>query len=298
MKCDKRWVNFVLLFGLWLIWGYSWIIVKNGLPYIGPFRMGFLFPLIGALTLLPVLVATGRSLKPTPFWPSFLLGMTQTAGYTVLALSALLAGGVGKVSVLSYTMPFWTLLLARMVLNERLQPRQWLAVSLALFGLALLLEPWSFDASPWPTLLALGSGLIWAVSAVIARRWTRDASIDPVALTFWQLLWGMVPLGLLAWWIPAPETVWNTALIAALLYNGVLCFGLGCAVWLMLLSRLSAGVVGLNVLAVPVFSVLFAWLQLNEVPRDVEAAGMLLIIVALLVLAQHSWQSDRAGRPA
>ena len=54
---------------------------------------------------------------------------------------ALESGGAGKTSVLTYTMPFWLLLLAWAFLGERLRGVQWLAVALALAGLVLVLEP-------------------------------------------------------------------------------------------------------------------------------------------------------------
>jgi drug/metabolite transporter (DMT)-like permease len=282
---ESRGLSAALLIGLWLVWGYSWTASKLGLPYIGPLQLAFWRTLFGLATLAAVLIARGGSLRPTPFWPTFWLGMTQTAGFGALTTLALLAGGAGKVSVLAYTMPFWTLLLARRYLGERLHPMQWGAVLLALAGLVLILRPWHWQGSPLSDLLAVGGGLAWAASAVIAKKMRRRHRVGTLELTFWQMFWGILPLGILAFLLPAPAAHWTWQLWAVLLYVGVLASGLGWLVWLVLLSRLTAGMAGLNVLAIPAVAVLLAWLQLGEAPDAIEATGMALIGLALALIA-------------
>lgn len=296
MKSDSRWLSVALLLGLWLVWGYSWTASKLGLPYMAPLQLAFWRTVFGIVTLAVVLLASGRRLRPTPFWPTFWLGMTQTAGFGALTTLALLAGGAGKVSVLAYTMPFWTLLLARRYLNERLHPLHWGAVLLALAGLILILQPWHLHGSPLSDLLALAGGLAWAVSAVIAKRLRRRHRVGTLELTFWQMLWGILPLGALALLLPAPAPHWTWQLWAVLLYVGVLASGLGWLVWLVLLSRLTAGMAGLNVLAIPAVAVLLAWLQLGEAPDRVEASGMLLIAVALALIAMITLRREQCAR--
>jgi len=295
VKQEPRWQSAGLLLGLWLIWAYSWTASKLGLPYIGALQLAFWRTALGVITLAAVLVARGRGFWPTPFWPTFWLGMTQTAGFGALTTLALLAGGAGKVSVLAYTMPFWTLLLARLFLNERLHGLQWGAVLLALCGLILILEPWSLHSNPLSDLLALSGGVSWALSAVIAKRLRARHRVNTLDLTFWQMLWGLIPLALLAWWVPAPATHWTWQLWAVLLYIGILASGLGWLVWLLILARLSAGTAGMNVLAIPAVAVLLAWLQLGETPSRCEAFGMVMVGVALGLLAFFSWWRERLG---
>ena len=55
-------------------------------------------------------------------------------------MTALHDAGAGKVSVLTYTMPFWLLLLAWSFLGERLRGVQWLAVVLSFAGLVLVVR--------------------------------------------------------------------------------------------------------------------------------------------------------------
>lgn len=292
MIAKSRWMSISLLVGLWIIWGYSWTASKLGLPYIGALQLIFWRTFLGVLTLALVMLWRSTPFKLPPFWPTFWLGMTQTAGFGTLTTMALLAGGAGKVSVLAYTMPFWTLLLARVYLNERLHWLQCWAVLVAFAGLVLVLEPWSLHSSMVSNALAVAGGAAWAVSAVIAKRLQQRHRVVTLSLAFWQMLWGLIPLGVLALIFPSTSTQWCWQLIIVLLYVGVLASGLGWLVWLLLLSRLSAGMAGLNVLAIPAVAVLLAWLQLGETPDLSEAGGMVLIGIALALLAWIGGRSE------
>lgn len=101
------------------IWGYNWVVMKTALRYAGPFDFAALRTFFGALALFAVAVLLRRPLKPAALPALALLGFLQTALFTALAMWALVSAGAGKVAVLVYTMPFWALLLARFLLDER-----------------------------------------------------------------------------------------------------------------------------------------------------------------------------------
>ena len=115
--------------------------MKIGLGYAQPFTFAALRTFLGALSLLPLLIVLRRSLRPQAVGYTIVIGLLQTTGFVGLLMWALQSGGAGKTSVLTYTMPFWLLLLAWAFLGERLRGTQWLAVGLALAGLLLVLEP-------------------------------------------------------------------------------------------------------------------------------------------------------------
>ncbi|MGL4205310.1 MAG: DMT family transporter [Aeromonadaceae bacterium] len=286
--------NIVLLLGLWLVWGYSWVASKVGLAFATPLQMAEYRLSFAVLTLGGLLLWRRSSLRPPPLWPTLWLGLTQTTGFTLLSTLALLTAGTGKVTVLCYTMPFWTLLLARIFLNERISPQQWLAVALAFSGLICVLEPW-LGASWQGELLAIGAGISWAISAIVAKRLRAKHQIDTLDLTFWQLLLGLIPLFGISFAFEQPAVNWQPAFWLVLIFNGCIAAGLGWLVWLHLLSRLSASTAGLNVLAIPAVALLCAWLQLDDVPSLAEGVGIALIALALGLLATMNHFLDRAA---
>jgi uncharacterized membrane protein len=111
-----------------LIWGYNWVVMKIGLGYAQPFAFSALRTFLGALSLFLLLIVLRRSLRPQAVGFTIIIGLLQTTAFVGLLMWALQSGGAGKTSVLTYTMPFWLLLLAWVFLGERLRGTQWLAV--------------------------------------------------------------------------------------------------------------------------------------------------------------------------
>jgi len=276
-----------------LIWGYNWVVMKVGLQYTQPFTFSALRTLLGAVSLFAVLLVLRRPLRPPPLRWTIAIGLLQTTGFVGLMMWALESGGAGKTSVLTYTMPFWLLLLAWAFLGERLRGAQWLAVALALCGLVLVLEPWRLQGT-FSSLLAVAGGLSWACSAVVVKRFqAAHGDVDILSLTTWQMLFGSLPLVLIAalTWQGSPD--WSPVFVAALAYNVILGNALAWLLWLFGLRRLSAGAAGIATLATPVIGVAAAWIQLGERPSAGEAAGMALIIGALAIVTARGLAAGR-----
>lgn len=267
-----------------LVWGYNWVVVKVALAYAAPFVFAAERVLGGGLCLLLLLLLFHKPFWPRHPWRSLLLGLLQTTLFTGCTTWALVHGGAGKSAVLVFTMPFWLLLLAPMFLHERLRGLQWLAVVLAFAGLMLIFAPWRHGADLSSSALAIGGGIAWALSVLVAKRIPVKGPWDLLSLTGWQMVLGSLPLILLAWWVPGGATDWTPVYAAALAYNVVFATALAWLLWLFIVGRLPATVSGLSSLIIPVVGVLSGWLQLGERPSAEEAAGMLLVFGALLLL--------------
>jgi len=152
-----------------LIWGYNWVVMKVALNYSQPFTFAPVRAFCGAIYLFILILVMRRPLRPKAFALTALLGLLQTTGFVGLIMWALESGGAGKTSVLVYIMPFWLLLMAWVVLGEKLRGLQWLSVGLALAGLIFILSPWKMQGSLMSTCLAVIAGISWAGSAVVAK---------------------------------------------------------------------------------------------------------------------------------
>jgi len=270
---------------LTVIWGYNWVAMKLALHYAGPFVFAAMRTSLGGACLLLLLLLARK-----PFWPkrpgrALLLGLFQTTLFIGLVCWALVSGSAGKSAVLAYTMPFWVILLAPLFLGEHLRGLQWLAVGLAFAGLLLIFSPWQKAPDLFSCLLALGAGMAWGVSVIVAKKTPVDGPWDLLSLTGWQMLLGAVPLAVIAALVPAPPVQWTWTFDWTLFYNVIPANALAWALWLFAVGRLSATLSGLASLAAPVVGVLAGWLQLGERPGDAELGGMLLVFVALALLA-------------
>ena len=279
------------LAALTLIWSYNWIVMKQALAYAGPFTFSALRYVGGTAVLFALLALKREPLAPPPWRPTLAIGLAQTTGFQALVQWALVHGGAGKTALLAYTMPFWTVLLAWLLLRDRPRRAQWISIALAALGLLLVLEPWRGVGDAGSAALAIAGGLAWAAGTVLAKRVFDRHTISALRLTAWQMLAGTVALVVLALVIPERAVAWTPGLLAALAYNVLLASGVGWALWLTVVQRLPAAIAGLTSLAIPVAGVLFAWALLGERPDAAEAAGIALIALALLTLLR----ARRAG---
>jgi len=297
-KQERSQVPAVLaLIALAAIWGYNWVVMKVAVQYSPPFDLAALRALLGALSLFLVMFWLRKSIWPKEILETFLLGSLQTSGLIGLSTWALVSGGAGKTSVLLYTMPFWVLVLAWPILGERIQGVQWIAAILALSGLLFILAPLNLNSDLGSKGLALLSGISWAMSVIVAKRLRQKTNLDLLSLTAWQMLFGSIPLVVIALLLPSLPIVWSSSFIGALIYNVIPGSAVAWLLWLYVLSRLSAGVASLGMLSNPVVGVLTAWVQLGERPGLAESLGMLLIGSALVLLSVQGLKHNRQVTP-
>lgn len=278
----------VALAALTLVWSYNWVVMKEVLQHAGP--LGFLAwrASLATLVLFVVLVARREPLRPPPLLPTALIGVLQIALFGLLIQWALVEGGAGRTALLTYTMPFWLVVLARFALGERMSPAQWGCIGLAALGLVLVIEPWHGLGGIASTAMALGAGICWALAVVVSKRLfaRAGAGITPLALTAWQMLFGAIVLVIVAALVPERRIDWSAAFVGALAYNALLASSLAWLLWTYVVQRLPAGIAGLTSLAIPVCGVLFAWALLGERPSLVEGIGIVLVAVALFGISR------------
>lgn len=277
-----------------LVWGYSWILNKLALAELAPFTFSAWRMFIAAGCLLLAMALTGRSLRPRR-WPELLrLGVVQTSAFVGLSMWALVEGSVGRTSILVFTMPFWTVAFAWPLLGERIRDWQWLALTLAMLGLLLLVRPWDPQGSVLGKLLAVASGMAWALGSVEVKRMQRKAPMDLLALTTWQMVFGAFPLLAMSVALGEPAPVWNTRIVVILLLLAIVSTALCWFLWLYVLRRLPTSVASMSTLTIPVVAILAAHLQLGEQTAPTEVAGMACVGLALLVLTLAGWHRGRA----
>src|SRR5512146_3254415 len=189
---DSRRQALIALALMSLIWSLNWIVMKRAMLYIGPFDFSALRTTFGTVLLFALLWWRGESLAPPPLRDTILIGAAQTGAFQLLVQLSLVDGGAGKMALLAYTMPFWVIAFAWMLLGERPGPRQWFCLGLAAAGLVLVMEPWREIGSLHSCLLALGGGGCWGLATVLTKRLFQRAAITPLRLTAWQALSGTI----------------------------------------------------------------------------------------------------------
>jgi len=262
----------------------------------------------GAFLFLLAFVAVNRPgrlkihRKEWPFLVAYgIFGVAMTQYLFFVALRYL---PVGIALLIEFTAPVFVALWFRFVLKEPTRRSVWLALTVALLGLALVAEVWrgfSFEVIG----LAAALGAAFALSAhylITDRQMRQPAPRDPVSLTMWgfgfaSLFWVVVqpwrsfpwselsgtsdpalgpilgdrPLGVLSVWMIIMGTVVPFWLVVASMRH---------------LRASQASVIGLTE---PLLAIVIAWMVLSEALSWAQLLGGALILLGV-VLAERSRQ--------
>lgn len=290
-------LSFAALILLSFIWGYGWVFMKLGLLDAGPFTFAGLRTLLGGLCLLAALPLSGRPLRLERGWEIARLGFVTTTASVGCSQMALVSGAANRTSILMYTMPFITLLLARPALGEKVRGAQWLAIASAGAGLLAVVQPWTGHGQLLSQLLILSAALFWSLSAIMTKRMLARAPMDLLSMTAWQMTLGSMALLALAWFMDESPPIWTPRFLLSLTATGFISTGFGWFLWAWLLNRLPAGMASMMTLMVPVVAVTSTSLHLGEALAGSDLLGMGLIVLGLVVLSWQAIASHRAARP-
>jgi len=289
----RRWLPALALIVLSLTWGYTWVLAKQGLAYAPPFAFAAERCVGAALALIIAVKLSGRRLSLVAPRQTIAIGLAQVAGFMIFQTWALVEGGPGKTAVLIFTMPIWTLLLAWPILGERVRGKQWLAAASTLGGLLLIIEPWDMHASLFSKFLGLMAALCWATGTILVKRLRSQTPVDLLTLTMWQMIFGAVPLVLLAFIVPERSTDWSGSYLGILAFMSIASTAMCWWLWIYILDRVPAWEASLSVLGTPVVAILSSRLIFGEAFKSTEIAGILLIGSGLALLSLLGWAASR-----
>lgn len=258
------------------VWGVSWWPLRamdsHGLHPL--WATALIFVVSSAVILLARPAALGQCRRqPALLW------LLVAAGTTNASFNwGVVAGDVVRVVLLFYLMPLWSLLLARVLLGERLRSRAVARVLVALTGAAIVL--WPRDGAGLvfgvADLLGLLGGLSFAFNNVMLRR-LSDAPQAARALSMFAGGAVVSAVLALALQMPAPSLAGAGGWLAWLLPLAVAFLASNLALQHGA-ARLPASVTALVMLSEIVFATVSAVLLGGGRPDATTALGGLLIL--------------------
>jgi drug/metabolite transporter (DMT)-like permease len=296
-----RFTNWLVLLATLSLWSGNWIVARAVRDEVAP-GIATVGRLIIVLVVLLPFTFSGLQKKIRELTPKdwqILAAMGFAGGGIHLALQWLGLHYTTATSGVLYlsTAPIFVLLMAPLLLKERIAARQWLGVAISFCGIATIasqgdparLASLSFNRGD---LMALASMVMWASYTVLLRL-RRDA-LDVAELIVVVCAFG---LAFMAPWLAverAPLPFHATAIVA-ILYSAIGSLLLAYAGWSYVVSRLGAARAGATMHLMPAIGVALAATFLGEYPRWFHFAGIGLILagVALSTLKASSASSSR-----
>lgn len=276
------------------VWGSTYLATTELLPPDRPL-------LAAAVRALPaglVLLAATRVLPAGVWWwRSLVLGTLNIGAFFYLLFVAayLLPGGVA--ALVMSVQPMLVLLLAALLLGDRIRPVHVVATLLGTGGVGLLVLGPAAVLDPVGVLAGLAAAASMAAGIVLTKRWGRPPGVGVLALTGWQLTAGgllLAPATLLVEGLPDHVTAPNLLGFAYLSTVGAL---LAYTVWFRGVERLPALAVSFLSFASPLTATALGFLVLGQTLTPVQGAGALVAVsaVVLVQLAAYRQTGGSAG---
>ncbi len=259
-----------LLVGIFLL--SSNFIVGNYGKAIPPWQLAFLRFLIAFLIMLPIAFSSLQKAWPIlkSHWHLLLvygtLGIAIPGGFAYISLHETSAINGAFIFTSS---PIFTLIIAWLLIGEKLTPLQWLGVMITLVGVLiiigkgnihLLLHMKFTTGDLWMS----ANAICWAVYTVLIKHW--KIAIDPLALLTSMILMGLLvvlPFCVAEILHHALITI-NLRNILTVLYAGTIGGAFAYFYYIRGVIAIGAAKTGLLIYLIPVFATLQAVLFLHE----------------------------------
>jgi drug/metabolite transporter (DMT)-like permease len=192
-------------------------------------------------------------------------------------------------AVLGFTAPMFAVVIAALVMRERIGPWRWTAVVLGFIGVVVVAQPWG-GGEPIP-LLGAAAALTAALLIAVINFQIRDLarSEDPVAITFWFAAFGTPIAACALPFFASAHSAWQWTLLIAL--------GLaGTGGQVLLAASLRHGAVASVIVmdyTTIVWATLYGWAVWDHLPTAATLAGAPLVIAAGAVIA---WREHRLSK--
>lgn len=271
-----------------LFWGLNWPVVKILLDGVGPWTLRA-YGLAAAFVVLALTTVAMRQspIVPRSHWPQLVIAaLLNVVCFNILAVFAQMSMPASRAVILTYTMPLWSVVFARLMLGEKIDLLRGAALALGAGGIAVLARPfWAqFMAGELPLglIYVMAAAITWAAGTIYTKKVQIPGA--PIAITAWQILIGAVVcrVGLELFETPRLE-LGRPEIALAFFYHVTLPQAASYALWFALMSQIPAATLSLGTLLVPVFGVIGSVLMIGERPPIPDIVGFAIILAAVIL---------------
>ena len=270
-----------------ICWGTTFISTKILLNAFSPTEILITRFIIG-LTILYMIRSESLKLKREEHRLYLVLaGLSGITLYYLMENVALTYTYASNVSIITATAPFFTAILASLVLKKyRLSVPFFLGFIIAMIGVALISwEGTSLHINPLGDLLALGAAALWAVYAVLLKK-ICTFGYDMIVVTREIFLYGiilMIPTLFFMKFNIHLVYLLEPVNLANMLYLGIGASALCFLTWNFATKYLGVIKTTVYIYAIPTITVVIAFLILGEEISFIKIVGMVFTVVGLFL---------------
>lgn len=264
------------------IWGLNFVVIAVGLDDFPPLLLS---ALRYALASLPLLVLRGSPGVPWR-WVIAVGVAIGVVKFSLLFIGMDVGMPAGLASLVLQAQALFTVVLAAVVLRERLVASQVVGLAIAFGGLAVVATGLQGEATPTGFALVIAAAVAWGVGNLAIK---RAAPPDPLRFMSWMCVVPPLPLLCLSLAFEGPAEIGRALSgvdlggIGAVLYIAFAATTVGWALWARLMGIYPASMVAPFALLVPIFGLGFAALLLGEPVGAREVVATVLVLGGVLL---------------
>jgi len=267
-----------LMIGATLCWATAGILVRN-MEVTDGWKIAFWRSFFMSVFMLVVLAFQHGGHLPRRIramgWPGVVSGFLF-AGMMISFILALSLTTVANTLVVGSISPFVAALCGYLFLGEKVAPRTWFAMAVAIGGIVIMF----FDAlsgSGWAgNLIALCIPIGFGANIVILRK--NRAAVDMMPSVLLAGIFSM--LIALPFALPLPVSIGDLALLSAM---GIVQLAVGLLLMLAAVRYLASAEIGLLSILEIVFGTVSVWIFIGERPSQAALVGGGMVVTALIV---------------
>jgi drug/metabolite transporter (DMT)-like permease len=275
--------GYLYLIAFSLLSGFVGILVK--MITLDAYSLAFFRAAIAFISIFAILLFTKKikELRPVSIHYTILIGIFEGISILLFFL-ALQKIPVANAIFLAFTAPAFSILFAWIFLKEKIEKKTILSLVFVLAGVTLIADfrKFSFDSSMLGNLFALGSGMTYALMGIFAKPLTKKAS--SYYIVFWQYL---VIAVMFSFSLLTVDFNLVFANVWKLLALGIVCTAVAVVLFMKGVKRVKAQEIFLIISFEPIFSSLFAFLFLKEVPSFSLGVGAVLIMIGIYITSKN-----------
>ncbi|MGN7854369.1 MULTISPECIES: DMT family transporter [Exiguobacterium] len=289
--------DFGLLLILGGLWGASFLFIRIASPILGPFLLVDLRVIISFVALIIYALLIGKRPQLRRYWKEYLLLGTYNAAipFTLISTAGIYLPA-SMSAIINSTTPLFTALVAWIWIKEPLTKRKIVGFILGIIGVSILIgfRPVSIDDNViLSSLLIILATISYGVGGVYASKKLQEVTALDLAIGQ-QLGAGILlfPVAMfnLPTQMPSLEVIYSVMGLA------LLSTALGYLIYFKLMKEIGPVNTSNVTLLVPVFSIIWGVLFLNEVITIGTIIGLLLILLSIAIATKRISLKRRKGK--
>ena len=271
--------DWFLLTTLAAIWGSAFMFIKISAVDFGPILLVTLRLLIAGLVFMPLLLRKKYRLLFKSHLPGIIIIaiFSNALPFTLFAFASLGATS-NMLGILNGTTAFLTTVIAYFWLNESISSKQIIGLCLGFLGVIILVNPANGSSTVIASMCALLGSLCYAFNGNYLEKFHSNS--NKKVLIGWSMLFGglfMTPFA----FFNLPDAIPNLNSFLALLWLAVVSTGIGYLGYIRLINRIGAVKTSTLTYLLPVFSIIWGAIFLQEKITLIILVGFLFVMMGM-----------------